>query len=157
VKGVTAAAEPATPTRRRRWRFTQSGGHPSATEGRTRVLLVGTDDWAVQKMAPSLERAGLEVLRCHEPGEPAFPCNALRPDRVCPLEIGFDAIVTMRARGLDALADGEFGVVCGLRTGKPLVVAGVAGDNPLAPWTAQVVERGGDVSSAVRTAIAAQE
>lgn len=123
----------------------------------TRVLLVGTDDWAVQQMGPSLERDGLEVLRCHEPGDPAFPCNALRPEGVCPLDVGFDVVVTMRARSFERLAEGEFGVVCGLRTGRPLVVAGVAVDNPLSAWTAQVVERGGDVSSAVRAALAAKK
>ena len=157
VEAGNAAVEVPRPARRRGWKFTHSGGDGRSNDGPVRVLLVGTDEWAVQQMAPVLERDGLHVLTCHEPGEPAFPCNALRPGRVCPLASGFDVVVTMRARSLERLAEGEFGVVCAVRTGRPLVVAGVAVDNPLGPWTAQVVERGGDVASAIRAALAKKE
>ena len=153
VEAGNAAVEVPRPARRKGWKFTHSGGD-GRDDGRVRVLLVGTDEWAVQQLAPTLEREGLQVLTCHEPGEPAFPCNALRPDRVCPLDAGFDVVVTMRARSLERLAEGEFGVVCAVRTGRPLVVAGVAVESPLEPWAAQVVERGGDVASAARAAIA---
>ena len=36
-------------------------------------------------------RAGHQVLRCHEPGESPFPCNALIAGRQCPLDVGFDS------------------------------------------------------------------
>lgn len=123
-----------------------SGGLP-------RVLAVGTDDWAVRQMGAGLERQGCQVLRCHEPGEPTFPCNALRPGRVCPLDAGFDVVVTMRARGLASISPGEWGVVCALHAGKPLVVAGVGTGNPLQPWTTELVAQGGDVMTAVKVAV----
>lgn len=117
------------------------------------MLAVGTDEWAVRQMAAGLERQGCAVLRCHDPGEPVFPCNALRPDRVCPLDAGFDAVVTMRARGLTSITPGEWGVVCALHAGKPLVVAGVGTGNPLQPWTTALVAQGGDVMTAVKVAV----
>lgn len=125
-----------------------------SADGAPTVLVVGTDDWAVDLTVPLLERDGCHVLRCHEPGEPAFPCNALLPGRTCPLEEGFDVVVNVRARALSTLAPGEFGVVCALHDDVPMVVAGVAYEQPLAPWTTQVVERGGDVASAARAAVA---
>ena len=40
-----------------------------------RVLVVGTDDWAIEQSAAALEEAGFGVLRCHEPGQPDFPAT----------------------------------------------------------------------------------
>ena len=61
-----------------------------------RVLVVGTDDWAIEQSAAALEEAGFGVLRCHEPGEPEFPCNALIEGRTCPLDVGFSVVATVR-------------------------------------------------------------
>ena len=91
---------------------------------------MGTDDWAADRAAASVERAGLDVLRCHESGQPAFPCNAFIPGRTCPLDVGFDVVLTVRARPSRESEPGEVGVVCALRTGRPLVVAGVTMGNP---------------------------
>jgi len=113
-----------------------------------RVLVVGTDDWAIEQSAAALEEGGFGTLRCHEPGEPAFPCNALIAGRTCPLEIGFDVVATVRARPLDTIAPGEIGVVCALRHGIPLVAAGVAPDRPFGPWAAVTVEQGGELVGA---------
>jgi len=113
-----------------------------------RVLVVGTDDWAIEQSAAALEGSGMRVLRCHEPGEPAFPCNALVEGRTCPLEVGFDVVATVRARPLDTMAQGEIGVVCALRIGVPLVAAGVAPERPFGPWAAVTVEQGGDLAEA---------
>ena len=88
------------------------------------VLVVGTDDWAIEQSAAVLEEGGCEVLRCHEPGQPAFPCNALVEGRTCPLDAGFDLVADVRARPLTTLDPSEFGVICALHQGKPLVVAG---------------------------------
>ena len=122
--------------------------------GEPRVLLVGTHDWAIEQSATELEAAGCQVLRCHEPGEPTFPCNALIEGRTCPLDVGFDVVATVRARAISALTQPEFGVVCALHVGAPLVVAGVASERPFGPWTAVTVEQNGDVVSACRTAAA---
>ncbi len=124
----------------------------SGPGARTRVLVVGTDDWAIEQTVPTLEQHGCEVLRCHEPGEPAFPCNALIPGRTCPLDIGFEVVVNVRARALGTLSQGEFGVVCALHNEIPLVVAGVGSDHPLRPWTTRLVDRGEDIASAAKAA-----
>lgn len=100
-----------------------------------RVLVVGTEDWAVEQAAGRLAASGCEVLACHQPGEPAFPCNAVIPGRVCPLDAGFDMAVTIRSRPLDQPAPGEMGAVCALRAGKPLVSAGMPGRNPFADFS----------------------
>jgi len=112
------------------------------------VLVVGTDDWAIEQSATELEAAGCTVLRCHEPGQPAFPCNALVQGRTCPLDVGFDVVVTVRARALSEPSQAEMGVVCALHRGTPLVVAGVASERPFGPWAALTVEQGGDVVTA---------
>jgi len=132
---------------------TSRGSAPSpragtAAVGAPTVLVVGTDDWAIEQSATELEAGGCTVLRCHEPGEPAFPCNALLQGRTCPLDVGFDVVVTVRARPLGAPTQAEMGVVCAVHAGAPLVVAGVASERPFGPWTALAVEQGGDVVTA---------
>ena len=115
------------------------------------ALVVGADDWAVEQSAASLRTAGIGVLRCHEPGEPAFPCNALRPGRTCPLDIGFDLVVAVRGRPSPTIAPAELGVTCALRAGVPLVVGGMVADSPFQPWAAAVVERDGDLAEVCQT------
>ncbi|HEY2428701.1 MAG TPA: hypothetical protein VGI06_07215, partial [Acidimicrobiales bacterium] len=111
---------------------------------RLSVLVVGTDDWAIEQGAGSLVAAGHQPLRCHEPGEPAFPCNALIAGRTCPLDTGFDVVVTVRGRPAAQPAPAEFGVVCAVRTGHPLVVAGLTTGNPFGPWADHIVTSDGD-------------
>ena len=126
-------------------------GHPEPAHALS-CLVVGTDDWAIEQGARSLELGGTVVHRCHEPGEPVFPCRALQPGGQCPLDSGVDVVVSMRARPDAAPLPGEIGVVCGLHAGIPLVVAGLASDHPFEPWADAVVERGGDLTDACRTA-----
>lgn len=132
-----------------------SGGRSRVGGGgltKLRVLVVGTSDWAVEQGAADLEREDCHVLRCHEPGQPAFPCNALIEGRTCPLDAGFDVVADVRARPLGSLTPSEFGVVCALHHGFPLVVAGVDPDRPLGPWASVVVEHGADLVAACRHA-----
>jgi hypothetical protein len=116
------------------------------------VLVVGTDDWAVEQATDALTVAGVHVLQCHEPGEPAFPCNAFIPDRVCPVDAGFDVVLTARARPSKAPEPGELGVICALRAGRPLVVAGMTANDPFGTVAAEVVPEGGDAAGACRDA-----
>jgi hypothetical protein len=116
------------------------------------VLVVGTDDWAIEQAGASLEAAGQRVLRCHEPGQPAFPCNALRPEGVCPLDVGFDVVVTMRAHPVSPPAPGEFGVVCGIHAGAALLVGGLSHANPFLPWESAEVDVTEDLPTAVARA-----
>ncbi|MEY2420202.1 MAG: hypothetical protein QOI95_269 [Acidimicrobiaceae bacterium] len=120
--------------------------------GSCTVLVVGTDDWAIEQAADSLKAVGVEVLRCHEPGEPAFPCNAFIPGRRCPLSDGFDVALTARARPSKTTEPGELGVICALRSNRPLVVAGVSAHNPFSQVAAAVVADGGDAAKACRHA-----
>jgi hypothetical protein len=119
------------------------------------VLVVGTDDWAIEQSATELEAGGCRILRCHEPGQPPFPCNALIEGRVCPLDVGFDVVVTVRARPLSEPCQAELGVICALHRGTPLVVAGVASERPFGPWASLAVDQGGDVVTACEKVVVA--
>jgi hypothetical protein len=118
------------------------------------ILVVGTHDWAVEQSIEALEASGYRALRCHEPGEPPFPCNALIEGRTCPLDVGFDAVLTVRARPLATPTPGEMGVVCALHANVPLVVGGIVERNPFDAFAARVVDQRSDLVEAV-TAVAA--
>ncbi|MGH8992513.1 MAG: hypothetical protein ACRDYV_01125 [Acidimicrobiia bacterium] len=115
----------------------------------TSVLVVGTDDWAVEQVSATLSEAGCQILTCHPPGEPVFPCNALVEGRTCPLDAGFSVVVTVRARPVDQPIPGELGVICGLHAGAPLVIAGMSARNPFLPWAARSVGPGESLPAVV--------
>jgi hypothetical protein len=117
-----------------------------------KVLVVGVEDWGIEQAASALGGAGHWVLRCHEPGEPAFPCNALIPHRTCPLAVGFHVALTVRTRPAPPPAPGEMGVICALGRAIPLVVAGVGGDSSLGSLATTVVSRHDSVVSACESA-----
>jgi hypothetical protein len=125
---------------------------PGMLRGRD-VLVVGTDDWAVEQAADLLEAADATVLRCHEPGQPAFPCNAFIEGRRCPLDDGFEVVLTARARPVAALQAGETGVVCALRANRPLVVSGIARNHPFGNLPAGLVPEDGEMVSTVADAL----
>lgn len=127
---------------------------PGAASTTRRILAVGTDDWAIEQSAATLTQAGHVVLRCHEPGEAPFPCNALRPGRSCPLDAGVDAVVTSRARPTDQPAIGETGVTCALHAGLPLIVTGISRRSPFNDLAAEVVGEQEDLAAVVQTASA---
>jgi len=135
---------------RRRGRSRVDGDDTAPTQVATgpTVLVVGTDDWAIEQAAEALAGAGSRVLRCHEPGAPAFPCNALVEGRTCPLDIGFDVVATVRARAASTPVQAEFGVVCGVRAGIPLVVAGLVTERPYGQWAAAIVGQDEDLAEA---------
>jgi hypothetical protein len=120
-----------------------------------RVLIVGTDEWAIEQAAATVTATGREVLRCHEPGEPPFPCNAFRPGRSCPVDEGFDVVVTVRARPSRQVEPAEVGVVCALRANRPVVVAGVGGAGPFETVAAARVPDRGDVVSTSEDVVSA--
>ena len=132
------------------------GGDPAVPPARRRltVLVVGTEDWAADQSAKVLQSQGHRVLLCHEPGEPAFPCNALIPGRTCPLDAGFDLVLTARARPAPTPTPGEMGVICALHDGAPLVSAGISQKNPFAQWSTATVGTGGDLAEACQAAVA---
>ena len=115
------------------------------------ALVMGTDDWATEQLAGLLASDGHTVVRCHEPGDSAFPCNALVEGRQCPLDAGFDVAVTARSRVAATPTPGEQGVVCTLRHGIPLVVAGIGSGHVFDQWASAVVGPAGDVVTACQT------
>jgi hypothetical protein len=119
----------------------------------TRILVVGTDDWAVDQASATLSAAGNETARCHPSGEPAFPCNRFRAGGVCPVDAGVDVVADVRARALGEITPGEIGVLCGLRAGLPLVVAGLAQQGPFDGVASLVVAPGGDLATACDDAV----
>lgn len=112
------------------------------------ALVVGTDDWAVDQSCDILGARGHKALRCHDSGEPCFPCNALLPGRGCPLDQGAQVVLAVRARPLPSPAEGEMGVICALHAGLPLVTSGMATNNPFEPWATTEVAPDGDVVEA---------
>ncbi len=116
-------------------------------------MVVGTDQWAIEQAGAQLRAAGRTVLRCHEPGEASFPCNALIAGRRCPLDVGVDVVLDVRARPVNPPSASEFGAVCALHAGVPLVVAGVPGDSGFGPWAAQTVENGVELTAACDEAV----
>lgn len=128
--------------------------HPDAETAAAAVLVVGTDGWAVEQVALTLSESGCRTLTCHPYGEPEFPCNALVEGRTCPLEVGFEVVVTVRARPLDQPTPGEMGVICGLRAGAGLVIAGMDARNPFLPWASRSVGPDEHVAEVVAEAVA---
>lgn len=120
-------------------------------------MVLGTDDWAIEQAAASLEVGGYRVLRCHEPGQAAFPCDALVPGRTCPLDAGAEVAVTSRARPIDTPTAAEMGVVCALHAQLPLVITGISRGAPFAPWAAEIVPDRGDLADVVADVVAEQD
>lgn len=119
------------------------------------ALVVGTDDWAIEQSAEALAAAGHRVRRCHAPGEPMFPCFAVQIPGGCPVDRGIDVVVVVRARASQTPEVGEFGAICALRAGVPLVAAGISRNSPFTRHaTAEVGERG-DLVEEVEHAVAA--
>ena len=85
---------------------------------------------------PALPRTGRARLSLQRPRSRGGPARSTSGSTWWP---------TVRARPLDAMAaQAEFGVICALQHGNPLVVAGVAPERPFGPWAAVTVEQGGD-------------
>lgn len=107
-----------------------------------RVLVLESDRDAADNAIYALQAAGHRVLRCHESGLPAFPCNALCDAGTCPIEApdAVDVVLDYRARPYPRPTALEDGVSCALRHHIPLVVAGTSALNPFTPWTTAVTD-----------------
>lgn len=98
-----------------------------------RVLVLEAEAGAATEAVAELEASGHAVVRCHEPGAPAFPCVGLEQVGGCPLDgEGVDVALTVRSRGSDTPSPSEDGVVCALRARVPVLVAGGGAPNPYA-------------------------
>ena len=113
-----------------------------------RVLVVGSEEWAIADAAAQLRAAGRKVYRCCDNAVSPFPCNAMIPGRGCPLDNHhIDVVLDIRSRADSEPALSEMGAVCGLRDGLPLVIGGLADMSPFAQFGDKVPARGDVVSS----------
>lgn len=103
------------------------------------MLVVGTDDWAIEQAAESLEAAGHTPLRCQSAGAAAFPCVGVLDPAQCPLVQGVDCLLDVRNRTSGELTALEVGVVCALHRGVPVVAAGMIAAAPHVQLAAAVV------------------
>jgi hypothetical protein len=121
-----------------------------------RVLVLESERGAADGAIEEVTGAGHDVVRCHEPGAPAFPCGALADDPYCPVRDGIvDVALTVRSRPRSQPAPHEDGVSCALERHIPLVVAGATALNPFEPWATEVVDRPGTVVEALERAAVA--
>ncbi len=113
------------------------------------VLVLESERGAADTAVSELVAAGHTVLRCHEPGAPAFPCNALGDEPSCPLRTGtVDVAITVRKRPRSQPAPQEDGVACALEAHVPLVVAGSELMNPYTGFATEILDRTYDVVDA---------
>ena len=120
-----------------------------------RVLVLESEPGAADRAAAALEAASHTVARCHDAGDPAFPCRALEDGSTCPLEQDpVDVVLTVRSPG-DAPNALEDGVACAIRAHIPLVVAGDSEAGPYGPWATATVGAEDDVVDACATAATA--
>jgi hypothetical protein len=112
------------------------------------ILVVGTDDWAIQDATSQLEVAGRTVHRCNESADSPFPCNALIPGIGCPLDRQeVDVVLNIRTRPETQPSLAEMGAICGVRQGIPLVVAGMLEMSGFSAWADRVPPAGDIVST----------
>ncbi len=115
-----------------------------------RTLLIESGDRSIEQAL-----AGHEIVRCHAPDSPAFPCAGLTEEG-CPIEHHgpIDVAITVRPDDAGAPTAEEAGTTCAIRTGLPTVVLGGA-EQPYAEWSATAASVD-DLPDAIEAAIALQ-
>ncbi len=120
-----------------------------------RVLVTESHSQAADRVVDELTASGHEVLRCHAGSGPAFPCVGLAGEP-CPVEVGVDVAVTVRAHPQSTPAPTEDGAVCALRTHVPLVVLGQTLLHPFGAFDAVAAEGQADAVATVEAAATAR-
>ncbi len=118
-----------------------------------RVLLLDTTPDT--RVADVLLASGHDLVRCSEPGRPAFPCAGL--EGACPLDGTVDVTLVVHDRPTTEIATGEVGAVCSLRDAVPLVLAGNGASSPFLCRCDAVAVSVDDVPAACERAVAAAE
>jgi hypothetical protein len=114
------------------------------------VLVLESDGGAADMAATTLVDAGHHVVRCHEGGHAAFPCNALTEGRSCPLEdTAVDVALDVRLHARTHPTATEDGAVCAVRQHVPLVVAGPDVLNPFEEFATENIGRDGDIVATI--------
>ena len=122
-----------------------------------RTLLVESSPGAGGAAEAELERAGVEILRCHERSAPAFPCSEITDHGSCPLSGSTrpDVVFVARASTDREPTFAEASVSCALRHGVPVLVEHDPdlGSNPFGDLVEVVTDE--DRLTACRDAISA--
>lgn len=119
-----------------------------------RTLLIEPTPAGGASLAPDLDAAGHQVVRCHPADGPSFPCAGLTHEG-CPLDDGqpIDVAIAVRDEALPGPTADEAAVTCAIRVGLPVVVLGAEGPNPFAQW-AESCHDAADLADACDRAIA---
>ena len=117
-----------------------------------RVLVVESEPAAAGDVVNVLEAAGHEVVRCHEEGLPAFPCNGILRGS-CPVDANaVDVAVTARSHVHPTPTPLEDGMTCAIRHEVPLVLVGMGALNPFERFGTREVRDAGSVVTACEQA-----
>jgi hypothetical protein len=110
------------------------------------VLVLESDRGAADDAVHDLEHAGHVVLRCHDPGAPAFPCRGIVDLSACPLRSdGVDIALTVRVHHRAQPTAHEDGVGCALVHRVPLVVSGPSVPDPYEGYEIRALDRTADL------------
>ena len=121
-----------------------------------KILVLDSDgEGGGREAAVTLQAAGHEVHRCHEPGAPAFPCNGLAGTAACPLDGVVDVAVVVREHPWPRPTALEDGVSCALRHAVPLVVSGRTALDPFDGFATEAIEGTRGLVEACERAVAA--
>jgi hypothetical protein len=119
------------------------------------VLVIESRGRAGRPAGQALAEAGHRVHRCYEEGTTEFPCRGLLEHDACPLDAGIDVALLVRPRPDPRPMPHESGVTCALRSGVPVVEAGVHALDPYEPWLHTRVTSVHDLDSVVDACTAA--
>lgn len=116
-----------------------------------RVLVLESDPGIAAASERALLEAGHEVVRCHEPGAPSFPCAGVPDHHGCPLDGGrVDVALLVRDPIVERARVREAGVACAIRARVPVLEMGDSSAHN--PYAGFVEEISGDVVGAVELA-----
>jgi hypothetical protein len=117
------------------------------------VLVLESERGASEVARHDLAAAGHNVVACHEPGDPPFPCNALIEGRGCPLDTEVIDVALLVRRHHGAIPKlREDGARCALVRRIPLVVAGHVLLNPFDEFATEVTGSADVVDACERAA-----
>jgi hypothetical protein len=106
------------------------------------VMVLESEPNGADEACDELTAAGHTVLRCHDAGQPAFPCRGILDHDACPLSAHVvDVALAVRPRVRSAPAASEDGVRCALMANVPLVVAGPSALDPYDRYATRVLDR----------------
>ena len=106
------------------------------------VMVLESEYDGADEAVAELTAAGHAVVRCHDRGQPTFPCRGILDAADCPLRSQrIDVALDVRPRVRSQPAASEDGVQCALMAHVPLVVAGPSALDPYDHYATRVLDR----------------